>query len=310
MFKAPYTDTEIEEHAKQFNTRAEWNAAGEVERQSGNPSHFGCATKRGREFMCRCCAHMQHGTIGNRNGIKYSDQELVDSAKPFQHKSDWKEGDKLRYNMAILRPDVFKQATAHMIPKASPYSGSYVIYAYEFTDRRAYVGLTFRPKVRHWQHMRTGPVFEHLKVCSTYVHKVVEENLASPTGAAAAEKRWIERYTSSGWMMLNGSAAGSLGTVNIGKWTKEAVLAKAREFQTRKAWYLGSQFTYGLAKREGWFEEAAAHMPRRVLGVGKGRKVSAETREKQRQAKLGTTQTASHRRNRSAAVREWWADRS
>jgi hypothetical protein len=213
------------------------------------------------------------------------------------------------YQTGLNRPEVFVRAVAHMTPKASPYSGSYVIYAYEFTDHYAYVGLTFLDKIRHVQHMIRGPVAEHIKICPTYKYKIVEKGLASPAEAITAEGRWISHYASAGWTMLNTAKAGGLGTVNIGKWTKEAVLAKAKEFQTRKAWYLGNQFTYSLAKRMGWFEDAVAHMPRRVLGVGTGVSKSVEAKEKMRQAKLGREQSPEQRVARSAAIKQWWANR-
>lgn len=301
-----YTEQELIEHAKPFKTRAEWRSVGEQERLQGNFSHYGAALKRGREFMRQCCGHMLSGMTGNINGLKYTDEALIESAAPHKYKSDWRKADQYAYKMAARRPEVFARATAHMTPKANPYGGDYVIYAYEFADQHVYVGLTFLPKSRHATHMCRGPVFEHQKICPTFMYKIIEESVADPVSAQAAEKRWIEHYASSGWTMINSTEAGGLGSVAHNKWTKESVLAKAREFQTRKAWYLGSQFTYGLAKREGWFEEAVAHMPRRVLGVGAGRAVSAETREKQRQAKLGVRQSAAHRRARSAAVKEWW----
>jgi hypothetical protein len=148
-----------------------------------------------------------------------------------------------------------------------------------------------------------------MAVCPTYEYKIVERGLASPSEAIAAEDKWQADYASAGWIPLWTNKAGGLGTVNIGKWTKEAVLAKAKEFQTRKAWYLGSQFTYSLAKRMGWFEQAVAHMPRRVLGIGAGVPKSEEAKEKMRQAKIGTTQSAEHRAAKSAAIKQWWADR-
>lgn len=48
-------------------------------------------------------------------------------------------------------------------------------------------------------------------------------------------------------------------------WTKEAVLEDAKKYTSRKAWLVGSQMGYKNAKRNGWFEEAVAHMPRKVV---------------------------------------------
>ena len=86
-------------------------------------------------------------------------------------------------------------------------------------------------------------------------------------------------------------------------------MAEARKYKTRQEWIDNSQMSYRIAKRNGWYDEASAHMPARMLGVGVGIKRSAETREKQRQAKLGKAQSPEHRAARAEAVRKWWAER-
>lgn len=239
--------------------------------------------------------------------FKFSEENLIKSAAQFKHRGDWKKARKAEYN-AAWRRRLLEKCCAHMTLKTHPYSGSYIIYAFEFTDRQAYIGLTFMPIARLQQHMQRGKVFDHLKLCPTYTYKILEENISNPQTAAERERYWIALYRRC-WTLLNSSKGGGLGTIQITKWTREAVLAEARKYTTRQAWIDGRQFTYRLAKREGWFEEASAHMPRRVLGIGVGRKVSQATRRKQRQAKLGTRQTKQHHKNRSEAVKKWWKSR-
>jgi hypothetical protein len=251
---------------------------------------------------------MQHGQIGNKHNLVHSDADLLADAKRFSHKSDWKKGSSGAYQAAHNRPELFKQATAHMTPKANPFAGDYIIYVFEFADHHAYVGLTFQPKDRLSQHLCRGPVFNHIAVCPDYSHKVLAAAIGSPAAVIDAEKVWIERYRQDGWTMLNTSTGGSLGTL-VRDWTKELIIAEARKFATKQAWIDGSQGSYRTAKREGWFEEACAHMPRRKLGVGVGRTVSQETRQRQREAKLGSTHTPEQRAARSDAKRCWWADR-
>lgn len=190
-----------------------------------------------------------------------------------------------------------------MIPKASPYSGSYVIYAYEFTDRHAYVGLTFLPKERHAQHQQRGPVFEHIQTCPEYSYKIVERAINTPQAASAREAHWLATYKEAGWTLLNTFKAGGLGTVQATKWTKESVIAEAQKYQSKQAWIDGSQFTYRLAKREGWFAEASAHMPARVLGVGVGSKRSAETRAKLKEVAERRSSDPKWRADHSAALK-------
>lgn len=286
-----YTDDEIRADAKKYTTRAAWRAAGEAARANGGVSAYGSALHRGPGFLAECCAHMVHGHAGNTYNKRWTDDELIAVAAQYQHKGDWKRSTNrlhaAAYQCALSRrPDVFAQATAHMTPKASPYAGDYVVYAYEFSDNHAYVGLTFQPAIRRSQHAQTGPVFEHAKVCQNPVYKVCQSAIMSPLEAAEAEKRWVGQYRAAGWALLNTTEAGSLGSLEPVKWDKLAVIAEARKYPTKQAWIDGSQRSYRVAKREGWFAEASVHMPKRVLGVGLGKVVSPETRQRQRAAAL------------------------
>lgn len=217
---------------------------------------------------------------GNRG--KHTPESLIETAQRYAHRSDWKRLDKGSWLAAIADPVTYQKATAHMTYKASPYSGDYAIYAYEFSDRSVYVGLTFKKEERRSQHLQQGPVFEHSKICPNRELRYLEEGLPDPTASATAEIKWIEKYRSEGWTLLNNARGGSLGTFSI-KWSKQDVLNDARKYQTRKAWYLGNQYLYSLAKKQGWFQEAVAHMPRKAPSPV--RQATSETRERQSAAK-------------------------
>lgn len=221
--------------------------------------------------------------MSTKGKYKYSNEELIEAAKPFKHRGQWKRADYSRYQAALWR-GIMDKCCAHMVPAANPYHGDYVIYAYEFTDRHAYVGLTFRSVERQQMHRVRGPVHAHAKVCQEYAFKIVERDLATPQLAALAEQKWTEAYRIDGWTLLNSFKAGGTGSVLKTKWTKESVVAEAKKYQSKQEWIDNSQFTYRLAKREGWFNEASAHMPARVLGVGLGIKRSVVTRQKLQKA--------------------------
>ena len=269
--RAAYTDDELFRHAQQFKTAADWRHFGDSEVASGSASHFIAARNRGREFFDRCCAHMDTAT--------YGDEELFASAKAFLHRGEWKDAAP-GYYQAATRRGILDKCCTHMTPAANPYAGDYVIYAYEFEDRHVYVGLSFVPDARNFQHRVRGPVFRHAVVCPNYQHRIVERDIPTPSAAGEAEHKWMEYYRASGWTLLNKVKAGGTGAVLKQKWTKELVMAEARKYKTKQEWIDNSQFTYRLAKKMGWFDEAAAHMPKRVLGVGLGLKRSAETRQK------------------------------
>lgn len=301
--EAAYTEEELAEDAKNYATRAEWEADGAVEMEAGNVSPYHCALRYGPEFFKRHCQHMEQRH-------RWTDQEVVEAARKYQHRGDWKRSkdpaDNAAYQVALTRPSVFEEATAHMTPKAHPYSGDYIVYVYEFADKKAYVGLTFLPEKRRTQHKVRGPVFEHSKVCPEVSYKILEQAIGDPATVGAVERKWIDTYRQAGWTLLNENHGGGLGTVQVTKWTREAVLEEAKKYATKQAWIDASQVSYRIAKREGWFEEAVAHMPKRKLGVGAGRVVSEETREKMRQAKVGKNLSAAHKARISASIHKHW----
>jgi hypothetical protein len=240
---------------------------------------------------------------------KYTDEDVLRSARQYKTRGDWKKFSNREYQIAHLRGgELLEQCCAHMVRPANPYAGDYVIYAYEFEDRHVYIGLTFLPTQRKSMHAVRGPVSDHAKICPNYTYRQIETGLPSPEEAAKAEQRHIECYKSSGWTVLNKNKGGGLGTLQR-EWTKEAVLSEALKFPTKQEWIDGSQMSYRIAKREGWFDEASAHMPKRKLGVGAGRVVSKQTREKQRAAKLGKNLSKAHRDKISRSVKAVWLDK-
>lgn len=296
-----YTDQQLIDDAKRYHTREEWRTAGEALRLQGKYSPYGAALKRGRDFMRLCCAHMPHGALGLQRNLRYSDEELVQSAKPYQHRGDWKKADNQRYQAARHR-GLLDQCCAHMTPAANPYAGDYVIYAYEFADRHVYVGMTFVPDRRQVQHRVTGPVFAHAILCPEYTHKIVERSIPTPQAAGEAEKKWIDQYQADGWTLLNRAKPGGTGGIHT-KWTKEAVCAEARKFATKQEWIDKSQFTYRLAKKMGWFDEASDHMPKHDARHLVGRTVSAETRAKQAEVAKRRAADPAWRAAHSAALK-------
>lgn len=303
--QSAYSDDDLLQHAKHFATRKEWEEFGQKEVDQGKPSHHRVASKRGTEFYRQCCAHMPD-LRGTHRTYKYSDDGLLASARRFQTRGEWKTKAYNHYQVARLRP-IWDECVSHMRPAANPFAKDYLVYAYEFSDGHCYVGLTFVPENRKFAHAARGPVYQHRNVCPNPEFKVLESGLYY-TEVGAAETKWQSAYVEKGWKPLHVAKAGSLGSMHR-KWTKEAVLAKAKEFRTKMEWHDNDLYTYLLAQKTGWFDQAVAHMPRRVLGVGVGREVSQATRDKQSAAKTGVKHLAQHRANQSVATKKWWADR-
>lgn len=253
-----YSIAELKADAARFESRKDWLDAGLAESATGVPSHYHCAYRMG--VVDECCAHMEH----QRKPI--TDEEILSSALKHQHKAHWKHGNKSAYSAALNRKDsdIFERATAHMIAQANPYSGKYLVYSYEFQDGTVYVGLTYKPEQRKAQHLHKGPVCNKIAEGLIPEYKVLIQSIKSPDEAGIEEAAWIASYRAAGWALLNRGVAGGLGTIKAKKWTREACIEEAKKFATRKTWAVGNQLSYVTARANGWFEEAAAHMPRRV----------------------------------------------
>ncbi len=290
-----WTDEELIKEAKKYKTRHNWKAG-------GPDSGYGAALKRGGEFMRRCCVHMKDERGGNR-GFTYSDEELVESARKHETRNQWKKAARAHYHAALQRP-IRDECVAHMRPAVNPFARDYVIYAEEFTDNHAYVGLTCDPATRKVTHACRGPVFDHAQMTGlTPTWKILQDSLLN-TEVGRAEDTWQAKYATDGWITLHTAKAGSLGSIQQrGKWTRETVIADARRFKTKQEWIDNSQGSYRTAKANGWFDEASAHMPKRVLGVGAGIPKSAEASEKMRQAKLGRKLAQAHKDKIAASLK-------
>lgn len=306
-YVSAYSDQELLEHARQFDHCSDWKVAGNELVAIGKSSPYNVAKKRGREFFVSCTVHMVR--LASRRGpkyYKYSDDEVTKRMLECETPSEFKSRFRGHYLAAHGRPRLKELMADVLVPAANPYAGDCVVYVYEFEDRHAYIGLTFRPKGRHDDHLRRGPVFRHISVCPSYEYRFVEEKIMSPAEASSSEKRWLDRYRAEGWTMLNLAEAGGLGTISR-RWTAEACLEEALKWPTRKAWYKASQVSYLKARERGFFEECAAHMPRYDASRLFGREASEATRKKMAAAKKGRKVSDSHWKALSAGQLQAWS---
>jgi hypothetical protein len=245
--KYKYTDQRLIETAKKFLTRKEWK------KFDGN-KQYQIAKLRG--LLSECTAHMQD----QRTIKKYTNEEILIKAKQFKNSTEWKQKDKKTYCCACGR-GLLPKCTAHMERLPGIYDGIYKVYAYEFSNRCAYVGLTCNWKRRHESHAKDGLVFEMARsLHESPTLKLLEEKIPSPADAAERERYWIDLYKKTGWTTINVAKGGSIGNVSANKWTKEDCLISAKNSMTKSEWYHRDRNAYKAATQNRWFEEVTAHM--------------------------------------------------
>lgn len=208
---------------------------------------------------------------------KYSDEEALESASRFSYRKDWRSSDPRLCKAIFARnKDLYRRCVAHMRPAPNPFAGSYVIYAFEFSDGFAYVGLTYDIERRKKGHQIKGPVFNHIKCTGLDpILKILQCNIATPVDAKEAEAMWQSRY-SAHWKPLHSASPGALGMGLV--WTPKKLREDALRFNSKTEWARKSQGAYQASKRLAIFSECTAHMPIRKRSIK--RKLTLEHREK------------------------------
>ena len=139
----------------------------------------------------------------------FTRDEVIEEMQRHQYRKDFQRARSGMYNW-VLRNE--KTLLNMYKPKANSMKRG--IYVYEFTDGRAYVGLTYSFEIRNHDHKSdpTSPVFIHIKRTGESPDMKVLERDLDTEQAKQREAYWVEWYRSQGWMMLNKAKAGALGT--------------------------------------------------------------------------------------------------
>lgn len=134
------------------------------------------------------------------------------------------------------------------------------VYAYEFSDKCVYVGLTYKISKRRRAHNKEGAVFEHMKNTNLNpLFRQLTERAVSPEQAVILEGESLSKYVREGWTALNIAKTGSLGG-DVVKWTFEKCLEKAKLYSTRTTFCRAEGSAYSACLRNKWLDEVCKHM--------------------------------------------------
>jgi hypothetical protein len=129
-----------------------------------------------------------------------------------------------------------------------------MVYAYEFSDNYAYIGLTYHKDKRNDQHMKSGPVYKHIQETGLTPIRIEISDYIDAQDASKLEQSTENKYRNEGWNILNQAKPGVLGG-STPIWTPETVKKESLKYQTVKDFRLGSPKAYNAANRNGWVPE-------------------------------------------------------
>jgi hypothetical protein len=241
----------IRAEAQRFTTRKEF--------EDNSPGAIQSARRLG--LLDEVCQHMVSKYRLPRYGsgrIYWTKEKCRIAALEFKTRTEFQDGSPSAYRRA-LKEGWLEDICGHM--RLPTPSWKRAIYAYEFRDKSAYVGLTYNYEQRHQQHLTDTRKRLHKKLHSVGYMMIRNNIWMGRREAQAAERDLVEKYRKSGWQILNRVTAGQLGGT-ARKWFKNTCAREAKKYQTRVAFIQGSSGAYDAAKNMGWLDEVCAHMKR------------------------------------------------
>lgn len=127
------------------------------------------------------------------------------------------------------------------------------IYAYIFSDKSVYIGLTYDIDVRNNQHLNRGTVYNHINKNNNYelikLTDYIDVNIAK-----IKEGEYVEYYRNDGWKILNKVKTGNTGGSTL-KWTKEKCQKLILKCNTKSELKNINPSAYNSSYNNGWLDE-------------------------------------------------------
>lgn len=194
--------------------------------------------------------------------IKWTKEMIASEAKKYKTKEGFRKGSPKAYS-AAYGWGIMDEVSQHMVPLGDLFNR--LVYAYEFPDNTAYVGLTHDKDERDYLHKIKGPIHDYIN--STGLNptlKLISADYINALDAQKLEACTIEEYRNNGWKLLNKAKAGSLGMCKV-FWTKERVQSEANKYKKRFDFQKKSPKAYNAAYRNGWLNQVCDHMEKNYI---------------------------------------------
>lgn len=245
-----WTPDEIIIHAKQYSSLKEL--------REENPRLYSAAKKKGIDLSF----------LPKQYHEEYSREEYFAVAKKYKYRNEFRKNE----------PSIFTCGTRNgwysecdWFETPPKYNGdmkrhNHSIYVYEHKESKvAYVGLTNNLKRRHREHSSVWKG-HHISIVYSYFHslglevpaQIIVESGLTPRESQGAEAKWIERYKSEGWYLLNQAETG-FGISSLGSyariWDYEACKQEAGKYRTTREFMEQSRGAYASSLSNGWIDE-------------------------------------------------------
>ena len=225
------------------------------EAKDNSPSAYNSAYQHG--WLEAIAPHLISKTYWNKDKCF---KEVRD--KGYKNKKEFREGSSGCYSHAA------KHGFLDELCEGMEILGNYdlrKVYVFEFEDGYAYVGLTYNPNRRQWQHLneKESPVFKHFhNKGKGYIFKILSDWLKQKD-AQAFEDQMINDYARNGWIMLNSKKGGALGSAREWIYSLDELFKEGYKYKQRTEFRKKSPAKYAFAYEHGLLDIICAHMPKK-----------------------------------------------
>lgn len=185
---------------------------------------------------------------------KWTKNAVLEDALLDDTRSAWKLRSPAAYRASRDR-GYFDEAVKHMTLMGNKYKRC--IYSIEIKGKnKIYIGLSQHFKTRMNAHLKSER-FKKYKEDEIIMTQLT--NYIDREKAAQLEMNLIKQKEEQGYELLNKDIGGGLGGAVL-EWTKDKVLESAKKEKHKVRWSENEPGAYAAALRDGYFEEATAHM--------------------------------------------------
>lgn len=181
------------------------------------------------------------------SNYKWSKEKCQEEALKYNYKIDFKNNAGSAYRSSLLNK-WSDEICSHMKPKCNSYKR--IVYRYIFSDGFCYIGLTYNPEKRNYQHHNAidSSVYKHIILLNEEPTYELLTDYTSVEEAKEQEKQWIILSKKEGFKILNKAKAGACGSNNL-IWTKEKCIIESKKYNTISELIKNNTSVYNNVKR-------------------------------------------------------------
>jgi predicted GIY-YIG superfamily endonuclease len=190
--------------------------------------------------------------------IKWTIEICKQYASQYETRTDFRNGCRKAYDVA-RKNDWLDEVCKDMKTFGDKYRR--LIYAFEFSDKSVYIGLTndFDRRIQEHTLSQMTTVRKYiLNNNVTYECKKLTDYI-DVNESKIKEGYFLRQYHEEGWSTINKCKTGGIGKVDI-MWDFESCRKEAKKYKQRTRFKEGSKSAYGISVRNGWLDEICDHM--------------------------------------------------